>query len=128
MDVGGDNVGARVLRQYNEHFNQDNCSLMAVVNANRPETRTADGAVNHIRAIEFEAGMKVSGLINNTHLLRETKPQDVIEGHKLLMEVSDKLQVPILCVAILRAHVDELAAMIDVPVMPIDMIMRDEWM
>lgn len=128
LDVGGDNIGARVLRQYTQYLNQDNCDMLAVVNANRPGTSDLRGALNHIRAIEHEAWVKVTGLINNTHLLRETKPEDVIRGHKLLEEVSEALNVPILYAAILREHADELAKQLNIPVMPVDLIMRDEWM
>lgn len=128
LDVGGDHVGARVLRQYTSYFDEEDSFLMAVINANRPGTGDVDSAINHIRAIEYEAGMKVSGLINNTHFLRDTKPQDVIDGHKLVKKVSDKINVPILYATILREHADELARELDVPVMPIDLIMRDRWM
>lgn len=128
LDVGGDNIGARVLRQYTQYLNQDNCDMFAVVNANRPGTQDLRGALNHIRAIEHEAWVKVTGLINNTHLLRETKPEDVIRGQKLLEEVSEALNVPILYAAILREYADELAKQLNIPVMPVDLIMRDEWM
>lgn len=128
LDVGGDNIGARVLRQYYQYLNQDNCDMFAVVNANRPGTQDLRGALNHIRAIEHEAWVKVTGLINNTHLLRETKPEDVIRGQKLLEEVSEALNVPILYAAILREYADELAKQLNIPVMPVDLIMRDEWM
>lgn len=102
--------------------------MFAVVNANRPGTQDLRGALNHIRAIEHEAWVKVTGLINNTHLLRETKPEDVIRGQKLLEEVSEALNVPILYAAILREYADELAKQLNIPVMPVDLIMRDEWM
>lgn len=128
LDVGGDNIGARVLRQYYQYLNQDNCDMFAVVNANRPGTQDLRGALNHIRAIEHEAWVKVTGLINNTHLLRETKPEDVLRGQKLLEEVSEALNVPILYAAILREYADELAKQLNIPVMPVDLIMRDEWM
>ncbi|HHW95206.1 MAG TPA: ATP-binding protein [Mogibacterium sp.] len=128
LDVGGDQAGARVLKQYTSYFDEKDSLLMAVINANRPGTADVDSAINHIRAIEYEAGMKVAGLINNTHFLRDTKPQVVLEGHKLVKKVSDKINVPILYATILREYADELAQVLDVPVMPIDLIMRDRWM
>ena len=73
-DVGGDNAGARVLNQFKKYFvDESDCEMLIVVNANRPETDTVEGALYHIQTIQAETGLKVKGLINNTHLLRETK-------------------------------------------------------
>ncbi len=128
LDVGGDQIGARVLRQYNDYIDDDDCDMFAVVNANRPETRDVEGALRHIEGIEFEAKRKVSGLINNTHMLRETSVEDVLRGQKLLEEVSDRLNIPIVYVSVIRKLVEELQGEIKVPIIPVDMIMRDEWM
>lgn len=128
LDVGGDKIGARVLRQYNDNIDDEVCDMFAVVNANRPETANLEGAINHIEGIEFEAQRKVTGLINNTHMLRETSVEDVLRGQKLLEEVSEKLNIPIVYVSVVRRLVEELQREIKVPIIPIDMIMRDDWM
>ncbi len=128
LDVGGDKIGARVLRQYNSYIDDDDCDMFAVVNANRPETLTLEGVLGHIEGIEYEAKRKVTGLINNTHMLRDTSAEDVLRGQKLLEEVSDKLNIPIVYASFLRELVGELQREIKVPIIPVDMIMRDEWM
>lgn len=128
LDVGGDSVGARVLRQYTSFFTQEDCDMFAVINANRPETATVEGAINHLRAIENEAGLKLTGLINNTHMIWDTSLEDVMKGHKLLLEVSDRLGVPIVYASVMRKLVAEVEEKISVPVVPVDMIMRDVWM
>ncbi|NLU23518.1 MAG: hypothetical protein GXW99_02120 [Clostridiales bacterium] len=51
-DVGGDNAGARVLNQFKKYFVDENdCEMLIVVNANRPETDSLEGALYHIRTI-----------------------------------------------------------------------------
>lgn len=128
LDVGGDKIGARVLRQYNDTIDDEACDMFAVVNANRPETANLEGVINHIEGIEFEARRKVTGLINNTHMLRETSVEDVLRGQRLLEEVSRELNIPIVYVSVIRKLVEELQGEIKVPMIPVDMIMRDEWM
>ena len=40
--------------------------------------------------------LKITGLINNTNLMNETTEEDIINGEKVLIEVSKKLNIPIL--------------------------------
>ena len=56
------------------------CEMLCVLNANRPETDTVEGMLEHLHSIEIETGLKFHGLINNTHLLRETTANESIEG------------------------------------------------
>ncbi len=95
VDVGGNDLGARVLIQFEKYWRSPDSDLFCVVNANRPETGTAAGTMAHITRIEKETGLKITGLVNNTHLLRETKPEDVIKGHRLCREISEELGVPV---------------------------------
>jgi hypothetical protein len=39
--------------------------------------------------------MKITGIINNTHLLEETTLEDIIKGVELSKAVSQKLNIPI---------------------------------
>lgn len=80
VDVGGNDSGARVLKQFEKYFKRDDCELLCVLNANRPETDTMEGLLEHLHSIEIETGLKFHGLINNTHLLRETTADESIEG------------------------------------------------
>ena len=83
VDVGGNDSGAVVLNQFGKYFGPEDALFLIVVNANRPETSTLDGALAHLRAIEEKTGRGIDGVINNCHLLRETDPQCVEKGHAL---------------------------------------------
>ncbi|HVI41820.1 MAG TPA: hypothetical protein VM577_14300 [Anaerovoracaceae bacterium] len=95
VDAGGDDSGARILIQFDKYLAGTDCDLFCVVNANRPETDSADGALGHIYRIEKETNLKITGLVNNTHLLMETKADDILKGYHLCRELSEKLSVPI---------------------------------
>ena len=84
LDVGGDNVGGRVVGRFAEHFNSDEYDMFFVVNANREKTQTAQEVLGYIDAIEASSKLKVTGLINNTHLLRETTVEDVLKGQEVV--------------------------------------------
>lgn len=128
LDVGGDAVGARVLARYKSYFVEGEYDMFCVVNAYREQTQDLLGVMHHIRTIEDTVGIKITGLINNTHLLRETSPEDVMKGQALVVEVSNKLNIPIKYVSSLEKVTHQLPKDIEGEVFPIQMIMREEWM
>ncbi len=94
VDVGGNDSGAVVLNQFGKYFSPEDALFLIVVNANRPETRDLEGALEHLRAIEKKTGRAIDGVINNCHLLRETDAACVERGHRLcqaLCEATGKL-------------------------------------
>lgn len=129
VDAGGNESGARVMRQFGKYFNGPDASLAVVVNASRPETRTLSGALYHIRAIEAELGLKAEGLVNNTHLLRETAAADVLKGYRLCQEIGAAAGIPLICSCypVSLVNRDELS-MIEGSLMPLDLYMRDSWL
>ncbi len=97
IDVGGDQSGARILMQFQKYLARGTSEMLCVINANRPETETAEGAVLHIERIEQEIGMKINGLVNNTHLLKETRIEDILKGKSVCDEISELLGIPVKC-------------------------------
>ncbi len=128
LDVGGDSMGARTLGRYKEYFVPGEYDMFCVVNANRPETQDVAGVLHHIDTIERAARAKVTGLINNTHLLRHTTVEDVIKGQELCKKVSEVLNIPIKYIGVIEALVEELPKDLEGTVLPIKMIMREDWM
>lgn len=96
IDLGGNDAGARVLRQFGEYFSAGDHELFAVVNFNRYETQTPEAAAAHIHSIERELGMRVDGIVNNTHLLRETTVQTVRNGYEKARRLSDAIAIPLI--------------------------------
>ncbi len=95
LDVGGDGVGAKVLSRYSKQLTDGGYEMYMVINANRPNTKTVEDIKDYIKEIEFTSRLKVSGIINNTHMLNETTIEDILKGHKLALEVCSELDLEI---------------------------------
>lgn len=128
LDVGGDSVGARALGRYYNFFKEGKYDMFFVINAYRPETQTLENVEKYIRAIENASRAKVTGLINNTHMLKSTTKEDVLFGQKLVEEVSDALNIPIKYVSALEHVAKELPQNIRGEIFPIKLFMREDWM
>ena len=126
LDIGGDPVGARVLARFQPKIVQEDYQLIYVLNANRPEVRTAEAAVRYLRGIEATTGLTSTGIVNNTHLCGDTTEEEIRKGAALAAEVSSETNIPVLC------HVTEekfVPALSDLPetVFPITIKMKKPW-
>ncbi|MBS4538278.1 ATP-binding protein [Clostridium sp. D2Q-11] len=128
LDVGGDPVGARALGRYHSYFKEDKYDMFFVINANRPETQTKQKTIDYLRSIEFQSRAKITGLINNTHLLKSTTVEDVLRGQELCKEVSEELNIPIKYISCIESVAKELPEDLDGEIFPIKMYMREDWM
>ncbi len=96
-DLGGTENGVRVLIQFLDKVKDLNeIDFLCVVNIFRPETSDAKKILQTITMYEAVTQLKVTGLINNTNLINETTEEGLIEGERILKEVSEKLNIPIL--------------------------------
>ncbi len=129
IDVGGDPVGARVLARYAEQIKNVEYDMFYVINGNRPETRTVEDTIKYLRMIESTCGLKVTGLINNTHLLKDTTVKDVEFGHELTKKVSWETDIPIRYEAVINNIALKITNIeILEKLFPINLYMREEWM
>lgn len=128
LDVGGDSTGARALARYKEYWDPKDYDMFCVINANRFDTSTVEGAIGHIKLMEMTSGARVTGLINNTHLLRHTTVEEVLKGQELCKKISKVLNVPIKYVSALEEVAKGLPSNLEGTIMPIKMIMREDWM
>jgi len=130
VDVGGNDSGARVLHQFEKYFLPENIIMLCVLNANRPETNTPEGALEHLKAIEHETGMTVHGIINNCHLLMETTAETVLKGHKLCEKVCEASGKILWCDCYPAPLVkeSELNSITGGHKMPLGMYMRQSWL
>ncbi len=96
VDAGGDRAGARILNQYRKYLaDPGETEVLFVANGNRPETDSPEKALFHLREIEEELGLGITGLINNTHLLRETTRADLERGMALVEALSAATGIPV---------------------------------
>ena len=95
IDVGGDDLGARVLSSMHGAFETAQYEFLMVLNANRPFTSTVDGALKMMHDIETSARLNFTGIVSNTHLIGETTPQTILDGIKLAQTVSLRSGIPL---------------------------------
>lgn len=133
VDAGGDPSGAKLLVQYGDLLYVPDCDVFAVVNANRPITATLEKTVPLLQMMEESSGMKITGIVNNTHMIRETTVDDILKGNRLAKEVADFFGVPVRYNTCERHLLEALAERtkdepIEGEVFPIDLEMRDTWL
>jgi ATPases involved in chromosome partitioning len=127
FDVGGDDLGAKVLSRYNESFLNDDYEMFFVINTRRPMTLSEKGIEQMIWEIEESSRLKVTWLVNNTNLLGETKPEDILEGGALIGEVSKKLDIPVAFVSGMATVIKDLGDRVGVDRLYMDKYIRLPW-
>jgi len=129
IDVGGDPVGARVHARFAEQIKNVDYDMFYVINGNRPDTSTVDGVINYLKMIEATSRLKITGLVNNTHMLKATTVEDVEFGHELTKKVSWETDIPIRYEAVIKETADKIKNHeIIEKLFPINLYMREEWM
>ena len=96
IDVGGDDRGALAVgRLSNAIKNENNYEMLFVINTFRPLTRDTKGLLEVLGEIEAAAGLKFTGLINNSNLGPITTKEDVINSVKKAQELSKITGLPL---------------------------------
>jgi len=108
MDVGGDDVGARVLGSLSDVIPRADTDCFLVLNFRRPGTPDPEKAVAVIREIEAVGRLPVSGLISNTHLMDETTPGVVVDGYRLALKTARMADVPLVAVTVGEDLIEEM--------------------
>ena len=127
LDIGGDPIGARVLARFAPQLRQADFELLYVLNANRPETATAEQALAYLRGIEEQCLQKVTGIVDNTHLCAETTLEETFRGAALAEELSRRTGLPIVHHAVQRRFASQAAERLREPVFPMDLYMKKPW-
>jgi hypothetical protein len=128
LDVGGDAIGAKALGRYFDYLSKGDYDMMIVVNANRPNTGDPESVIRYIEDIERAARIPATGLINNTHMLRETTLKDILRGQKVVEEVSRLKGLPVKYICAIQKVAAQIPEGLQGEVFPIKMYMRPEWL
>ena len=127
FDVGGDDLGAKAVSRYRQEILNDDYELFLVVNVRRPMTDTPEKIKEMVFSIEESSRIKITKLVNNTNYLFDTTAEDIIEGQKMLEEVSKEIGVPIAFASGLKEPLEEAGRIINVPLLPIGKLIRLPW-
>jgi Mrp family chromosome partitioning ATPase len=127
LDIGGDPIGARVLARFAHQIHQDEYDLLFVLNANRPETKDVESALQYMRGIEAECHLKVTGIVNNTHLCGETTAEEILKGAALAQALSERTSLPVIHHAVQKKFVQQVQDKLNEPVLPMNIYMKKPW-
>lgn len=103
LDIGYGVYGARVLNLIEGAKNDPDLKVYAVINLGRSMTSNREDIREYLR----ELG-RVDGIINNSHLGKETTPEFIQQGALLIKEVADELGIPLIATAVDEKMVSEI--------------------
>ena len=127
LDIGGDPIGARVLARFAPQLKPDDFDLLFVLNANRPETKDVESALQYMQGIEAECRQKVTGIVNNTHLCGETTAEEILKGAELAHALSERTSLPVIHHAVQRKFVEQVQDKLSEPILPMNIYMKKPW-
>ncbi|MCP4686139.1 MAG: ATP-binding protein [bacterium] len=128
LDVGGDDLGARVLSSLRDAFPATGYDLLLTHNANRPFTSDLEGTLKVMSEIEGASRMKFTGIICNTHLMKDTTSEVVLTGLKQSREVSATANVPIVFLSAVTEVLETMdPELIDCPILPLNRSLLKPW-
>lgn len=107
FDIGGEDMGATILGSMKTRLDNTDAELIMAVNTRRPFTSTADEIIIMASELQEASKMKITGFINNTNILEQTTPSDILEGEKLLLEVSQKTGIPFVMTTVMEGVMSE---------------------
>jgi hypothetical protein len=128
IDVGGDDVGARVLGALEDALVDAPVRVLMVLNHLRPFSDTVAGCLRMRDAIEASGKVRITGFVSNGHLMEDTTPTEILEGLALGLAVSREGGVPLEFVTAPEALAQELAPQLPVPVLAIRRNLLPPWL
>lgn len=128
FDVGGDDTGAAALGQYKPYFDQDDVTMLFVVNAFRPLSGDPDSVCDLMHRIAARSRLTPNTLVNNANVSWETQEQDLFRGEELLKEVSARMNIPVGYLCAKQDIMERLPENLTGERIQIDILMRPEWM
>ena len=100
LDVGGDDAGATALGRFSGEVAAIDYDLLYVVNRYRNLTSTPSEAAGLLGEIEGASHLKATGVVNNSHLQRETTVATVLDSREFASETAGLLGLPLVCTAV----------------------------
>lgn len=128
LDVGGDDLGARVLKSLGDAFHPGEYDLLLVLNKNRPFTADVAGSIRVIAEIEAASALSFTGIISNTHLMELTDRQAIIDGLELSRQVAKEVGVSVRMVSLTKPLLEHFnGGDLEVPVLVLDRSLLKPW-
>ncbi|HHV72067.1 MAG TPA: MinD/ParA family protein [Clostridia bacterium] len=130
FDVGGDNLGATALGSLAPMIEKRNYEMSLVINPYRPYTKTLELAKKMLNELEQASRLKITAIISNPNYGYYTTLNDVVNGHRMVQELSDNLDIPLKCLCIaehlLSSQVNKTFSTVEI--FPLSLYMQPSWL
>ena len=80
-----------------------------------------------LRDVEQNSRLQVTDLVNNTNLSYDTQVHDILQGQKLIRQVSQAVGVPITYIAGRKELLEQLPENIGCALFPVHICMKPPW-
>ena len=111
IDLGGDERGALALGRFTPYIREENSyDMFFVVNFFRPLTTSVDEAIEALCEIQNAAGLKFTGIVNNSNIGAETTKEDIEKTLERAEELSKKTGLPLVMTTVNEALFDKVSA------------------
>jgi hypothetical protein len=130
LDVGGDASGVMALTQFAPDIESVGYRLLLVVNAYRPKTATIEGIVQMAMRMEALCGLSVDSLVSNSHLMEDTRAEDVVQGLDTVLEAGRRMNLPVLYATATPELYEETKFLMGgchIPLWPLNRFMKRPW-
>lgn len=107
LDIGGEDMGARIVSNLKNKILHSDFAVYMVVNMKRPFTDTKEKVIRMMQELEDAAGLKITGLVNNTNLLEDSTLAELTEANQILAGIYDETGVPLCFAAGMHAQYPE---------------------
>ncbi len=127
IDVGGDDRGALALGRYVPYIlREDNYEMLFVINKYRFLTGSPEETVEVMHEIELAAGMRFTGIVNNSNIGDETEAGDVAQSMEYAEAVSKLTGLPLRFTTVKEDLYEKLKPQIN-GLMPIKLCVRQSF-
>lgn len=106
LDIGGEDLGARIVGSLKPQLETVEHQIMMVINPFRPFTDTALKIAEAARSLEEACKLKIDGIIYNPNLLDYSTSDLVDEGWNVVSEASELIDIPIRLITVMENIVD----------------------
>ena len=110
VDLAGGTLGVNALANVYERLKD--YEFLAVLNLYRPETGSAGKMQSFIDALHDVCRIRVTGFVNNSHMMRETTAEHVLEAQAEIIKVCKATGLPLRYTILDRKIYDQISGQI----------------
>jgi hypothetical protein len=126
-DVGGGELGLRPLGRLTEYSRARETQVLFVMNPFRPGFLTAADRLASFRHMENLSALKVTHIVANPHLVKDTTPEIFLSGWKSVAELADAVGKPVAFGMVMDSLLSDLPETLQTQVFPIQRFWAVPW-